>query len=184
MAINNGDILRVVASLVFPDDVIMQNVFHIVATTIVGDGAEEDITLDLVGYLDAIYAEHDANIADTVAGDEIKAYIRDTVDDDWDEIGTGSLTLVAADVNEMLPHGIALMQTFYTIDPDVQGRKYWGGFTENSQDAGNWEGALLTNIVLSAAEVIGTYVGTETGSTFQPIVWSPTRANVPENMNG
>jgi hypothetical protein len=177
MAINEGDILRIVASLVFPDDVIMQNVFHMVATTIVGDGNEEDITEDAVGYIDDIYEEHEANIDDTIDGDEIKVYVWDSVDQDWDEIGTGLMTITAAAVGDAMPHGCALLQTFFTSDPDVQGRKYWGGFGEGNHADGDWSGTVLANIVLAAADVITTVTGVTTGSTFQPAVWSPKNEN-------
>lgn len=177
MAIINGDVLRVVASLLFPDDVIMQNVFHLVATTVVGGGDEDDITLDLVGYVDALYANHDQNIEINMSGDEVKGYVRDTIDDDWDEIGTGALGITTGAASPYMPHGCALLQTFFTTDPDVQGRKFWGGFTEANHDDGDWDGTLLTAIVLTAADVVTTYTGTETGSTFQPVVWSPTNNN-------
>lgn len=175
MAISQGDILRIVASLVFPDDVIMQNVFHMAVSTLVGTGDEADITDDAVGYVDKIYANHDAQMDHEITGDEVKVYEYDAVDADWDEIGTGALTVTTASTADYLPHGVALLQTFYTLEPDVQGRKFWGGFGEGNQADGSWTGTVLTQIVLTAADVVTTYIGTETGSTYQPIVWSPTR---------
>ena len=177
MAISNGDILRVVASLVFPDDVIMQNVFHLVATTIVGDGDEADITDDLEEYINDIYNEFEDQMHNDIAGDEIKVYEYDTVHDDWDEIGTGVVNLNPTGGTNYMPHGTAFQQNFFTLDPDVQGRKYWGGFTEQVFSDGDWGASLLAAGVDTAANVINTHVGTATGSTFQPVVWSPTQGD-------
>jgi hypothetical protein len=177
MAISNGDVLKIVASLVYPDDVIMMNVFHVVATTIVGDGAEDDVVLDLAQYAFNIYNELAASVGEDMDDDILKMYVYDSIDEDFDEIGSSLWSLGATQTGELLPHGVALMQTFYTIDPDVQGRKYWGGFTELDQVDGSWASQILANAVLAADEIVGTYVGVETGSTYQPVVWSPTQLN-------
>lgn len=174
MSILEGTILRVVASLVFPDDVIMQNVFHIVLTNIVGSGDEDDVTTDLEEYAQLIYDELEGSMSDQMAGSEIKCYEYDSIDDDWDEIGTGALVIVGGGSADFMPHGTALLQLFYTLDPDVQGRKFWGGLTESSHADGDWTAGVIASAVLAAAEIVGTFVGTGTGNSYQPGVWSPT----------
>jgi len=175
MSVQEGTILRVVASLLFPDDVIMQNVFHISLTTIVGGGDEEDVVDDLVEWIDDIYAELVSEIATAIDGDEIKVYEYDAADDDFDEIGSGVMTLAAAGGTEMMPHGVAFMQTYKTLDPDIDGRKYWGGFVEASHIDGDWWSGTLANGVDVANIVINTVTGGTTGNSYQPIVWSPTQ---------
>lgn len=175
MAINDGDILRIVASLVFPDDVIAQNVFHIVATSIVGDGDDEDTVTDLEEYTNDIYNELEDQMGTAMAGDEIKFYVFDAVHDDWDEIGTGVLNLNASGGTNLMPHGTALLQSFFTLDPDVQGKKYWCGFTEQVHTDGDWVGSLLTAMVDAATALVNTFTATVSGSQYQPVVWSPTQ---------
>lgn len=175
MAISEGDIIRIVPTLLFPDDVVMQNVFHFVLTTIVGDGDEATVTADAEEYVQDIFDNFFANYVAEIDGDLIKVYVYDSVGDDFDEIGTGALTITGTAATEMLPHGVALMQSFFTTDPDVQGRKYWGGFPEGNQQTGSWIGNVLTNAVAAAADVVGTFTASIGGNIYQPVVWSPTK---------
>lgn len=174
MAVSNGDLIRLVVSLVFPDDVVMQNVFHLVATNLL-DTDEATVTQDAVNYANLLYNEHESSMSDEMSGDEIKVYVYDSVDDDFDEIGTGALSSVGSVALGPAPHGLAVVQNYYTTDPDVQGRKFWGGFTENSLDDSDWASALVAALVLTAAEVVGTYTDSSSSNVFQPSVWSPTK---------
>lgn len=177
MTISEGDILRIVPSLLFPDDVIMQNVFHLVLTTINGTGDEADVTVDAAEYVQDIYDEFLANYVAEIDGDVIKVYVYDSIDDDFDEIGNDLLVIGGSAATEMLPHGVALMQSFFTTDPDVQGRKYWGGFPEGNQEAGSWIGNVLTSAVAAAAALVGTFTASVGGNVYQPVVWSPTKTS-------
>lgn len=177
MAITEGTVLRVVASLLFPDDVIMQNVFHLVLTTRLGTGDPDETTLDMQDYINQIYVAAQGNISDDIVGDEIKVYEYDSVDDDFDEVGTGLVTFTPAATGDFLPHGVAALQIFYTTDPDVQGRKFWGGFSELGQADGDWVAGALIALIETSDEVVGAYTGLETGSTYTTGVWSPTNTN-------
>jgi hypothetical protein len=177
MSVTEGTILRIVASILFPDSVIMQNVFHVALSSLVGDGDPDDITLDLEDYVSQIYQNFNNQLSDELTGDEVKCYEYDAVDDDFDEIGTGSLDITPIGSADYLPHGVALVNNIYTLDPDVQGRKFWGGFTEASQADGDWNAAILTAAAAAAVDMVSQYTGAETGSTYTPGVWSPTRTS-------
>jgi hypothetical protein len=175
-SITEGTVLRVVASLLFPDDVIAQNVFHLVATTVV-DGDPENVVTDMTEYLDAIYAHVDGQMQQDMASDEMKVYEYDSVDEDFDEVGTGTFTLVPQLNTGLLPHGVAVLQNFYTLDPDVQGRKFWPGADEFMLNDAEWSPAAIADFVLAAVDVVTQLVAAETGNTYTPVVWSPTRGN-------
>jgi len=174
MAISDGTILRVVASLLFPDSVIAQNVFHLVATDLSGGNDEDDVVADMEEYIDDIYANLVSQMADTITAGEIKVYEYDSVDDDFDEVGTGAGSFAPSAADQMLPHGCALVQNFYTIDPDVQGRKFWGGIHEGGQNAGNFSSTPMNAAIAAAADVIATFVSTALSNQYTPVVWSPT----------
>jgi hypothetical protein len=176
MAITNGTVLRVVASLLFPDDVIAQNVFHMVATDLV-DGDEDTVTLDMQRYLNSIYAELDDAMSQDMSGDEIKVYEYDSSGEDFDEVGTGALTLSGASANDPVPHGVALVQNLYTTDPDVQGRKFWAGIAISTLTDQEFDASVLADAVAGAAILIVTYTDGTSSNEYQPGVWSPTHAN-------
>lgn len=177
MAIVSGDILRVVATLLFPDDVVMQNVFHLLVDTIV-DGDENTVTQDMDDYLEDIYANIDNNYNQNVDGDEIKVYKRDTVNDDWDEIGTSALTVAGLESTGILPHGVCMVLNFTTEDPDVQGRKFFGGFTNISLSNGSWAGGLLTNAAAAGLDITAQYTDPSSSNVYEPGVWSPTNNQI------
>jgi hypothetical protein len=172
MAISDGTVLRVVASILFPDDVVMQNVFALVATTML-DTDEETVVEDMEEYIEDVYDEPDGYAPSAMTGDELKVYEYDSGDEDFDEVGTG-ITAYTGGASEISPHGLCLVQNFYTTDPDVQGRKFYGGFDPTHLVDGDWSSALLAAAITSAAAVVNTFVATVSGNTYQPVVWSPT----------
>ena len=174
MTVSNGTIIRVVASLLFPDSVIAQNVFHLVATDLSGGNDADDVVQDMEQYIDDIFTNVLAFMSNLATGGEIKVYEYDAVDDDFDEIGTGAMGVTFTGATDFLPHGVALVQNFYTLDPDVQGRKFWGGQTVNNNIDGTWGSTTLAAFVNAAADVITTFTSTVLSNEYQPVVWSPT----------
>lgn len=177
MAITEGTILRIVASIVFPDSVIMQNVFHAVLTAAGSSDAEEDVVSDMVDYLQDVWAEVIARVSEDMDTDEVKVYERDHIDDDWDEIGTSLFSVTFTGAGDWLPHGLCVVVNMETTDPDVSGRKYYGGLTEAVQEDGAWDATTLGSFATMLTEVVTPFVGAATGATFTPGVWSPTANN-------
>lgn len=174
MTISSGTVLKVVASLLLPDDVIAQNVFNAVVTDLSTSDAEEDVVDDCVDWIEALYSDVADQIADVVTASDVKVYEYDDIDDDWDEVGTGDNTVSFTAIGEMVSHGVALIAHMRTIDPDTQGTKYIPGCAESGVNASNLGGAPLAAMADFVATWFTPFVGAETGGTFSPVVWSPT----------
>lgn len=177
MALQEGDIIRVVASLVFPDDVIMQNVFHLVLTTIVGDGDEDTVSEDLADYVERVYSEMDSEISEDISSSDVKLYVYDDIDDDFDQIGTEVWALPTLAGTDFIPHGVACVINLFTTDPDVQGRKFFGGWKDARVVDGAWVGVSTTAQLLIGADIVASFNGGPSANVYTPGVWSPTRTN-------
>lgn len=175
MALQANDILKVVLSLAFPDSVVAQNVFWVLFEADGGSADEQDALNDLEDWIEGMYTRIISNVADRVTLDDIKVYVYDSVDEDFDEVGDETVAVAFSNGNEMLPHGMAAVSNASTVDPDVQGRKYWGGFCEDYNDDGYLTGTLIANLALATGDWITPFTGGATGSGFIPGVWSPTR---------
>jgi hypothetical protein len=60
----------------------------------------------------------------------------------------------------------------WTIDPDVQGKKYIPGICEGDLEDGLFGSVLLGHMLGFAADWYIPFVGTATGATFTPGIWS------------
>lgn len=177
MAIPDGAILRVVASLLFPESVIAQNIFYAVFADTGGSDDDADVLSDLADYVEDMFSELDTQVADEIALDSIKVYIYDPLDPDWDEVGDELLTDAFANAEDMSPHGISMVIHAKTTNPDVQAAKYLGGFGETSTVDGLWGVGALTAAANFANTWTTAFVGAATGGDFAPGVWSPTKLN-------
>ena len=183
MVISSGTVLKVVASMLFPDSVIAQNVFNVVVTDLVTSDEGEDVLADCITWLEDMYTHFLAQIANDVTTSEATVYEYDSGEDDWDEVGTDTWSVTFTNANEMLPHGIAVVVHARTVDPDTLGTKYIGGFTEDAQNNSNVGAGVITDMVDFLAEWVTPFVGVETGGTFGPVIWSPTDTT-PRVMSG
>ena len=177
MAVADGAILRIVASLLFPESVIAQNVFYAVFTDTGTSDDEVDVVDDLAEWLEDAYALLDSWVDSSVSLDGIKVYNYDSIDDDWDEVGDVAIGLGFSGATDMLPHGVAYLTHAKTTDPDVQAGKYIGGWTEGCQADGLFSGTINTLMGTWAAAWVAPFVGTITGADFGPGVWSVAQNN-------
>lgn len=172
MSITDGEILRIVASFLWTDGNVAQNVFNAVVT---GGGApfdEVDILDDAEDWLDDMYANLAGNISILMPGNELLVYKYDSIDDDWDEVGSQAWTFSPTQDTDELPRGVAALVRLWTTDPDVQGKKYIPGLTENTATDGLWVAGLVTNLLAFAADWYLPFVGAASGATFTPGIWS------------
>lgn len=177
MSITVGEILQIVAVLQWLDGDIMQNVYNAVVTGSGGPYDEDDVVDDMEDWMDDIYANLSGRMSDEVDGSEVRVYVYDPVDDDWDEIGTNAWGFNPTDAGEQQPRGIAALINCKTADPDVNGKKYFGGSTESSALDGIWAAAHLTALALVGIDWVTAFVGATSGADFTPGIWSPTRTN-------
>jgi hypothetical protein len=176
MALSTNDILKVVVSIAFPESVVAQNVFWVLFENDGGSAAEDDVLDDLETWVEGIYANLLSKWDTETSLDELHAYVYDSSEDDFDEVGSRSLTGVGITALDFLPHGTAAVTNAKTANPDVQGRKFWGGFTEGANNNGAVDSATLTAIALADADWVTDFTGAQTGSGFDPGVYSLTKS--------
>lgn len=177
MAISTGDVLRMVVSMVWDDGNIMQNVYAAQITGAGGPWTDADVLDDLEDWADAMYANIVGQVSSFVDGNEIFGYVWDPVGQDFDLFGTEPWTWLPTNVGSELPRGVALFLKAPTSDPDVQGRKYLGGMTENEVAVGLWDAASIAAAALYGGDWILPFIGTLTTATITPGVWSVKNLN-------
>jgi NAD(P)-dependent dehydrogenase (short-subunit alcohol dehydrogenase family) len=174
MSVATDAILKVVITMLLPESVIAQNVFYCLFKNTGGSNDDDDVLSDLVDWMEDIFGNINDQIVDTAVLAELTAYIRDIPGDDWDEVGSATLTDAFAGSSEMLPHGVAPITHAKTTNPDVQATKFWAGLVEGWQDQSVLSGGAVAAYLLAAGDWILDFVGSASGSDFEPGVWSPT----------
>lgn len=174
MSVVVNDILKVVATTVWTDGNIMQNVFNALIDGGGGPFDDGDIVDDAVAWMDNIYLNITSDCSDELNGSQVQVYKYDSVDDDWDEVGTGAFTWDPSAAPDQLPRGVAGLVYARTTNPDVQGKKYIGGFTEAAVTDGLFTANSLTNLLAIAADWVLDFTGGTSSAEWNPGVWSPT----------
>ena len=172
MAVADQTILRVVPSLVLPDNVVAQNVFYCRFNDDGTSTDEQDVADDAVEWVDDILDEMSSATSDDVTPDICKVYFYDAVNDDWDELGSDLLTFTPTATGDPLPHGTAALIHAETTDPDVRASKYFTLFSEDHHTALRWTSGVLTQLANAGVQWSTDHVGSTTGATFNPGVWS------------
>jgi len=172
MSVADGDILRVVASFLWSDSNVNQNVFN----CSVGGGSppfdDQDVTDDMEDWLDDMYANVVGHMSDEIDGNEVLVYKYDTGNQDWDEVSSQAWSYDPTGTSEELPRGVSLLVRLWTLDPDVQGKKYLPALTEGNCTDGLFTGGTLTAALGFAYDWFLPFVGAASGATFTPGVWS------------
>lgn len=175
MSLTTGDIIKLVAVLVFDDGNILQNVFSTVITGAGGPWDDDDVADDLSTWVYDLLVLLGSYMVDDIQGSEVRGYVYDAIDDDFDEFGSSALAFTPTNTDDCLPRGVSALVNCKTTDPDVNGKKYFGGLGENAHDDSVWASAFITQLALAAAEWVTPFVGAISGADFTPGVWSPTR---------
>lgn len=172
MTVASGDVLRVVASMLWDDGNVNQNVFNCVPTGGGSPWADSDVLDDMEDWLDDMYANMTSSCSDHMDGNEVIVYKYDAVGDDWDEVGSQAWTWDPSSADQYLPRGVAALARLWSEDPDVQGKKYIPGTVEASVTDGLYTSAFLTALLAFAADWYLPFVGATSGATFTPGIWS------------
>ena len=172
MALVSDDILRVVASFLWTDGNVAQNVYNCKLSGVGSPWDDEDIIDDAVAWMDDIYANVTVNMSDEIDGNEVIVYKYDAVGQDWDEVGSDAWTFNPTGASEQLPRGVAGLVRLWTVDPDVQGKKYIPGLMDSSLTDGLFNAAMLTKLLAIAADWYLPFAGGVSGATFTPGIWS------------
>lgn len=172
MSVADNDILRVVASFLWTDGNINQNVFNTVVSGGGGPYTDSDIGDDMEDWLDDMYLNLVTAITSSMDGNEVVIYKYDVPGDDWDEVISQAWTFNPTGAGEYLPRAVAGLVRLWTTDPDVQGKKYVPGMLESTLVDGLFAGTLITQLLAFAADWYLPFVGAASGATFTPGVWS------------
>ena len=172
MSVAVDTILRIVASMLWTDGNVNQNVFNALVTGAGAPWDDQDITDDAEDWLDNMYANLTNSISEDLDGNEVIVYKYDAVGDDWDEVSSQAWGWTPTSADHYLPRGVAHLVRLWTTDPDVQGKKYIPGTVEASLTDGLYLPALVTAGLAFAADWYLPFVGAASGATFTPGVWS------------
>lgn len=172
MAVAENDILRIVASLLWTDGNVNQNVFNAKVSGGSPPYADTDIADDAEDWLDDMYANLTTIVSDEIDGNEVLVYKYDPVNQDWDEVQSQSWTWDPTSTFDQLPRGVAGLVRLWTTDPDVQGKKYLPGMVEGALADGLWNATEVVIFLAFAADWYLPFVGAASGATFTPGIWS------------
>lgn len=177
MSIVVGDILRVVAILSWLDGDIMQNVYNAVIGGTGGPFTDSDIVSDALDWLGTMYPNLVNQMSDECDGSEVRVYIYDASDDDWDEVGSAAWTFNPTGASDQLPRGVAMLINAKTTNPDVNGKKYVGGLIEDGVVDGLLSAGVVTALANYADDWTDLFTGATSGASWVPGIWSPTMTN-------
>jgi len=177
MSVQVGDILRIVAAMVWDDAEVAQNVYNAVIGGSGGPYDDADIVDDALAWVQAMYANWLTHFSDELNGSQVQVYKYDSVDDDFDEVGTVGWSFTPTGAADQLPRGVAGLVTCRTSDPDVQGKKYLPGLTEAAALDGIITVGTLAVMLDYADDWVTAFVGGVSGASWIPGIWSPTRTN-------
>jgi len=156
VAIETGDIIRVVANISLPDEVDAVNIWDWKRVdTLVPAPENGDVTAALASKLVAIYGEIENNMSDLVTVVSATNYKMGYELGQWvvsELLGVEAIGVQGNDVNEMLPHGVAGLITLPTTTSKTRGRKFFAGLSENATADGTWIAAAVTAMLAAAAE--------------------------------
>lgn len=172
MTIIDTDVLRVVASFLWTDGNVNQNVFNCVVSGGGGPYTDADVLDDMEDWLDDMYVNVVGNLSDELDGNEVIVYKWDTVGLDWDEVGSQAWSFNPSAAAEQLPRGVAGLVRLWSTDPDVQGKKYIPGLTETGLTDGLFSAGTITALLAFALDWYTPLVGLASGATFTPGIWS------------
>lgn len=172
MSIPTGTVLRVVASFLWTDGNVNQNVFNCLVSGGTGPWDEEDLIDDVVDWMDDCFANLVDSISDEIDGNTVTLYKWDVAGQDWDEVGSDTWAFNPTEVSEQLPRGSAGLVRLWTEDPDVQGRKFIPGLVEANLVDGLYNGALLTEMLAFGLDWYTPQTGAASGALITPGIWS------------
>jgi hypothetical protein len=183
MSVVPGDVLRVVAQFLWTDGNVNQNVFNALLSGAGSPWSDSDIADDAEAWMDNMYLNLTSQTSDELDGNEVIVYKYDAIGIDWDEVASQAFTWNPTSTSDQLPRGTAPLVRLWTIDPDVQGKKYIPGQTEDGIIDGLYVSSLLIDLLAFAADWYLPFTGAVSGATWNPGVWSVVQAAFKTGVN-
>lgn len=149
MAVTDGDVIRCAVNIALPDLVIAQNIWYWqLEDSVPNNPTNAQVVTSVDNELTALYEDIEAVMTDgaTVLDADI-----DRVEweiDHWENkenVGIATLAIVGNDaVNDMAPHGCAVVVTANTPRPQTRARKFFPGIVESAFLDSDLGGTILT----------------------------------------
>lgn len=160
MSLPEGTILKLAQNILLPDDQVAVNVFWAVLEDSVGSGplAVIDVLAAASNYMDEVYENLLALIADTVVSTVVEVWEVDGPTGDLTPIGDELTTWTPTGGTDILPNGVAGIISAKTTNTDVTARKFFPGFLENNCDENNWISGALTSMISAGADWVDGWV--------------------------
>lgn len=160
MAVNNGDVLKVVMEVLLGDGSIAQNVYYFIAELLAQLG-DATVTGLIETWIESAYGELTNELVNDISQRlcTVQKIEFDATEQEWlvtENIGTFTPTIVYGNANEALPNMVCAVATFLTFRPKTRGRKFLFPFGENDQDAGYLTSTALANMADYADAILDT----------------------------
>lgn len=159
MSMLDGDVVRVAARQQFASGQDLVNVWHFVAE-FADPQQDQDVVDEVLAALDIIYSQLNGMISNTVLPVDVKIDLVEWIGGEEKVVRTlGTHSWVGTwydptGSGDVLPPGAAALLKNRTLYGKVYGRKFFGGFTETSQNDGSLTSAAMTAMALAAVEVL------------------------------
>lgn len=132
----------------------------------IGTQADEASMQDLALKLEDFYSALNSHIVDNVAYVDISGF-NVTQDRPMPTVNWPTLT-AGGSTSDPLPDGVSGLMLLRTGIKRVLGRKFIGGLAEGDNTAGVWESTLVAALAAAGAELIGSFLGGQTGALWLP----------------
>lgn len=175
MAVNDGDIVKVVVTIEAPALVIAQNVYYWQLSDPTPDNPSgSQILTALNTRLDDMYSKVDESMSLDYEVDDFTVEKVEWDTEKWETVenlGVSDLSIVGESATDAVPHGVALTITANTTRPQTRARKFLPGFIESQITDSTLSGSVLTLLaqfiiswltdqaVVGAAELVPVVVG-------------------------
>lgn len=175
MAILDNHLVRIAARLLWDGASDVINSFHVVCTDN-NNQTTEDLIIDLTEAIEDLYDLLDALMPNnaTFVDMNVSNYSAGEVygSSDWPTLTAGGAA------QDAISPALGVFSYTPTNIPNVQGRKWWGPFTENVMGDGAWA-VGVTGIVETVMALLTSSLASGIGA-----VWTPTIAHLKEVVDG
>lgn len=170
MAINAGDVLRVVLTYELPDLQVNTNVFHYLAGSGVSD-TDANVVSAISSNLDTAYTDLEASLDAIIAPGEVIYSKRDPITGKWEQFAVDSGTAPnGGAAGDPTPNVAAAVVRFHSDGIGQQGRKFLSGFNEQLITENIMQAGLVSALVSYGADINNTVA--VAGGNMIPGWWS------------
>ena len=156
MTVSDGDLLKVVVTILCPETVVAQNVFWYQLLDPIPDSPSNSLIMTTLNQeLDAMYSDLQTALNDEYEVEEFKVDRVEWNVDVWETVeslGVDDLSIVGSNANDAVPHGVAAVLTGDTLRPQTRARKFIPGFGENLFEDSTLEGTIITALAAFIVE--------------------------------